>query len=67
VRRERDLANGPGKLCAAFGIDLRHNGLELTKGPIGIFDDGTTTTGLVIGPRVGISRAVDTPWRWSVA
>jgi DNA-3-methyladenine glycosylase len=66
VRRERDLANGPGKLCAAFGIDLRHNGLELTKGPIGIFDDGTTSSDPVVGPRIGIKKAVETPWRWSI-
>jgi DNA-3-methyladenine glycosylase len=66
ARRDRYLANGPGKLCAAFDLDLRHNGLELTKGPIGIFDDGTTPAGAVIGPRVGITKAVDTPWRWSI-
>ena len=67
ARRDRDLANGPGKLCAAFDLDLRHNGLELTKGPIGIFDDGATLTGVATGPRIGITKAVDTPWRWSVA
>jgi DNA-3-methyladenine glycosylase len=66
ARRDRDLANGPGKLCGAFDIDLRHNGLDLTKGPISIFDDGTISTDRVVGPRVGITKAVDTPWRWSV-
>ncbi len=67
ARRDRDLANGPGKLCAAFDLDLRHNGLDLTKGPIGIFDDGMTPIGSGRRPRVGITKAVDTPWRWSVA
>jgi DNA-3-methyladenine glycosylase len=67
ARRDRDLANGPGKLCAAFDLDLRHNGLDLTKGPIAILDDGNTPTGVAIGPRVGITKAADTPWRWSVA
>jgi DNA-3-methyladenine glycosylase len=65
ARRDRDLANGPGKLCAAFDIDLRHNGVDLTKSVVGIFDDGTTATGAAGGPRVGITKAVDTPWRWS--
>jgi DNA-3-methyladenine glycosylase len=67
ARSDRNLTNGPGKLCAAFDLDLRHNGLDLTKGPIGIFDDGTTLTDPAVGPRVGITKAVNTPWRWSVA
>jgi DNA-3-methyladenine glycosylase len=67
ARRDHDLANGPGKLGAAFDLDLRHNGLDLTNGPIGIFDDGTISTDLVVGPRIGITKAIDTPWRWSVS
>lgn len=67
ARRDGDLANGPGKLCEALDLDLRHNGLEVTTGPIGIFHDGTSATRTAIGPRVGITKAVDTPWRWSVA
>jgi DNA-3-methyladenine glycosylase len=66
ARRDRDLANGPGKLCAAFDIDLRHNSLDLTKGPIGIFDDGFASASVVATSRVGITKAVDTLWRWSV-
>jgi DNA-3-methyladenine glycosylase len=66
ARSDRDLANGPGKLCAAFDIDLRHNGLDLTKGPINIFDDGFASASVIATPRVGITKAVDTPWRWSI-
>jgi DNA-3-methyladenine glycosylase len=66
ARRDRDLANGPGKLCAAFDIDLRHNCLDLTKSDIGILDDGRVPANVVATPRVGITKAVDTPWRWSV-
>jgi DNA-3-methyladenine glycosylase len=67
ARSDRDLANGPGKLCAAFDIDLRHNGLDLTKGPINIFDDGFAPESVVTTPRVGISKAADVPWRWLTA
>jgi DNA-3-methyladenine glycosylase len=65
ARRDRDLTNGPGKLCAAFDLDLRHNDLDLTRGPIGIFDDGFVPASVVATPRVGITKAVATPWRWS--
>jgi DNA-3-methyladenine glycosylase len=64
ARTDRDLANGPGKLCAAFDIDLRHNGLDLTRADIGIYDDGFVPASIVATPRVGITKAVDVPWRW---
>lgn len=64
ARRVRDLANGPGKLCAAFDLDLRHNGLDLAKVDAGVFDDGGASASIVVTPRVGISKAVDLPWRW---
>ncbi len=64
ARRDRDLANGPGKLCAAFDLDLRHNGLDLTKSDIGLYDDGFAPASVVARPRVGISKAVDLRWRW---
>ena len=64
ARSDRDLANGPGKLCAAFDIDLRHSGLDLTKADIGIYDDGRAPASIVVTPRVGISKAVDLRWRW---
>ncbi len=63
ARRDSDLANGPGKLCAAFDLDLRHNGLDLVKGDITIYDDGTVSTSIAT-PRIGITKATETPWRW---
>jgi DNA-3-methyladenine glycosylase len=64
----RDLANGPAKLCQAFAIGPAHNGADLcTASDIGLYDDGTPPpTAPVVGPRIGISRAVDLPWRWRV-
>jgi DNA-3-methyladenine glycosylase len=64
ARTDRDLSNGPGKLCAALDLDLRHNGLDLTKSDIGLYDDGFAPTNSTVTPRIGISKAVDVPWRW---
>lgn len=60
------LCDGPGKLCQALGIDLVHDGIDvLGDGSITILDDGTSPPAApVTGPRVGITKAVDTPWRF---
>lgn len=65
-RPDRELANGPGKLCQALGIDLGDNGVDLLGGGrLSILDDGTPPpSGPLIGPRIGISKAVDRPWRF---
>jgi DNA-3-methyladenine glycosylase len=64
----RPLADGPAKLCQALAIGADHNGVDLCGGgPIGLFDDGTPPPDdPLIGPRVGISQAIDVPWRWRV-
>lgn len=59
VRADRDLANGPGKLAQAFGLDLSANGDVAT-----VLDAGVVPAMVRAGPRVGISRAVDWPRRW---
>ncbi len=69
ARRDVDLANGPAKLCQALGIDGSHDGLDLTKadGGITLLDDGSPPPDEpTTGPRVGISVAVEHPWRFSV-
>ncbi len=59
------LADGPGKLCQALGIDLDDDGVDLTAGAVRIVDDGTPPpTAPLTGPRVGITVAVDRPWRF---
>ena len=62
----RQLADGPAKLCQAFGIDRGHDGADLLSGDgIGLYDDGVAPpTNPRVGPRVGITKAVDVPWRW---
>jgi DNA-3-methyladenine glycosylase len=66
-RPDRDLTDGPGKLGQAFGIGLEHYGLDVTdrSAPIRIVDDGTPApVEPVVGPRVGVSKAADVPWRF---
>ncbi|MEZ5180702.1 MAG: DNA-3-methyladenine glycosylase [Acidimicrobiales bacterium] len=69
ARREVDLANGPGKLCAALAITGDDLGADLL-GPAGgvrLVDDGVPPpSDPVVGPRIGISVAKDLPWRFSV-
>jgi len=69
ARRDRDLASGPGKLSQAFGITGQFDGADLVGGDLGlcIASDGTPPPDApVVGPRIGISRAVEFPWRWHV-
>ena len=65
--RDRDLTNGPGKLCAALGIDGRHDGASLL-GPVLTLSRGTPVPDahVVATPRIGITRAADLPYRYLV-
>jgi len=69
ARRPRDLCSGPGKLTQALGIGRDHDGADLVSGDRGVDvrDDGTAPPAApVVARRVGISVAVDRPWRWYV-
>jgi DNA-3-methyladenine glycosylase len=68
ARREVDVANGPAKLCQALGIGAPHDGVDLVgAGPLRLVDDGVAPPAdPTVGPRVGISVAIDRPWRFSV-
>ncbi|NYT40837.1 DNA-3-methyladenine glycosylase [Sphingomonas sp. R-74633] len=62
----RMLCSGPGKLCQALGVDRTLDGLSLDAPPIELRPvDGPRT--VAVGPRIGISKAVDTPWRFGEA
>jgi DNA-3-methyladenine glycosylase len=67
--RIEDLCSGPGKLTQALGIWLDANATDLAAGPIvvGPRERGLGRPELVVGPRVGITRAVELPWRFSIA
>ena len=62
------LADGPAKLCQAFAIGPHHNGVDLCTGDgIALYDDGMAPPDdPVVGPRVGITKAIDVPWRWRI-
>jgi DNA-3-methyladenine glycosylase len=56
------LANGPGKLTQALGVELTENDTSLIDGPIRIFDGPRRP--YVTGPRIGITKAAELPWRF---
>jgi DNA-3-methyladenine glycosylase len=68
--RLEDLCSGPGKLTQALGVELVENGGDLAVGAVRIAraPAGLTPLGPVVaGPRVGITKAVELPWRFAVA
>jgi DNA-3-methyladenine glycosylase len=69
VAREVELCNGPGKLTQAFGVDLDLNATTLVEGPILIHprEAGRRDPELLVGPRIGITKAADLPWRFAAA
>ncbi len=68
ARRDVDLTNGPGKLCAALGIDAAHNETSLQAPPILIRQGAQVPRDrVVVTPRIGIRHAADWPLRWIVS
>ena len=63
----RDLTNGPGKVCAALGIDKELYGHDLTVEPL-VLGFAPLLPGETIGrsPRVGISKNIDAPKRFFI-
>lgn len=67
ARSDRELTNGPGKLCAALGIDSRMNGLPLQRAPVVIrAGDPVKDRDVDITPRIGITQAAEWPLRYLV-
>jgi DNA-3-methyladenine glycosylase len=62
----RLLCAGPGRLCQALGISREHDGLRLDRPPFELHAR-TREVDVVAGARVGITRAVDLPWRYALA
>ncbi len=65
----KDLCSGPGKLTQALGIELIQNGGDLAVGPvvIGPRPRAWRDVDIVPGPRIGITKAVELPWRFCAA
>ena len=59
----RLLCSGPGRLCEALRVTRAHNGLALDRPPFELFArEGAVE--IVAGPRIGITKAADLPWRY---
>ena len=69
VPRTEDLCNGPGKLTQALDIELDLNGSDLLGGPIAIEPPRPSWEApeLLVGPRIGITKAAELPWRFCAA
>lgn len=65
-RPDTDLCSGPGKLTEALGIGLEANNADLSADPFQLLPPEPDWSGeIVTSPRVGITKAVDRPWRFS--
>jgi DNA-3-methyladenine glycosylase len=64
--RAEDLCSGPGKLTQALGIWLDLDGTSLIDGPITVEPRPVESRPpeIVVGGRIGITKAVDLPWRF---
>jgi DNA-3-methyladenine glycosylase len=63
--RPEDLCSGPGKLTQALGVELSENDTSLVDGPIRIAAGDPLP--VLVGRRIGITKAVELPWRFCVA
>jgi DNA-3-methyladenine glycosylase len=62
----RLVAAGPGRLCQALGVTREHDGLPLDRAPFELRERASEPR-ILRGPRVGITRARELPWRFGVA
>jgi DNA-3-methyladenine glycosylase len=69
VKRDQDLCSGPGKLTQALDIEMADNRSDLSSGPVRISapPPGWERPAVVADRRIGITRAVELPWRFCVA
>jgi DNA-3-methyladenine glycosylase len=65
VDKIRWLTAGPGRVCSALGITRDHDGRPLGAPPFELLLSESRAE-VLSGPRIGISRAVDTPWRFGM-
>ncbi|HVY97190.1 MAG TPA: DNA-3-methyladenine glycosylase [Solirubrobacterales bacterium] len=66
-RPDRELCSGPGKLTEALGIGLEQNDTDLTRDPFLLLPPEGEPPEIVTGPRIGITKAVERPWRFCAA
>jgi DNA-3-methyladenine glycosylase len=66
VEDVRLLCSGPGRLCQALGVTRAHDGLPVDRPPFEL-RPRIGAPALAIGPRIGITKAADRPWRYGLA
>jgi DNA-3-methyladenine glycosylase len=67
ARSDLDLCSGPGKLTEALGITLADNADRLDRDPFLLLPPEDDPPAVITSPRVGITKAVERPWRFSAA
>ena len=67
LEERRALCSGPGRLTQALGVTIEHDGLSLSAPPFQVFARTGLAPDIIAGPRIGISKAVDLPWRFGLA
>lgn len=65
AKRDLELCNGPGKLTEALGVTLAQNDSRLDRNPFQLLSPDGDPPAIVTSPRVGITKAVERPWRFS--
>lgn len=71
MRRRRGLSDvrllcaGPGRVCEALGVTRDYNGFALDQPPFAVFAR-TSRPDIVVGSRIGITKAADLPWRYGL-
>lgn len=66
VSEARALCSGPGKLCQALAVTRAHDGLPLDRAPFAV-RQGPAPARILAGPRIGITKAAEKPWRFGEA
>lgn len=68
TRPDHELCSGPGKLTEALGIGLEQNRADLSKDPFLLLPpEPGHELEVLTGPRIGITKAVERPWRFAAA
>jgi DNA-3-methyladenine glycosylase len=64
---DAELCSGPGKLTEALGVGLTDNEADLCRDPFLLAPPSGKRPPIVAGPRIGITKAVERPWRFCAA
>jgi len=62
----RLLCSGPGRLCQALAVTREHDGLRIDRPPFSL-RAARSAVDIAIGPRIGITKAAELPWRYGLA